>query len=222
MEKEETETVLVEFEARAPPSELYCGFVRYRVREYMTKPIRCFKCQEFGHVANVCKRKMRCVRCGGEHEYGKCGKGMRVKCCNCGGNHSAAYWGCEVMKREVEVQQVRRKERLSYADAAKIAGQVKQSKESGYNKEQLAAKEKLDKKREWAKKKKLVTFIAGAINATAGIKSKTERIQVIVIAAVHHLGMEGLKWEEVRDELENSGQSSSGGGQSSSSSQEPA
>lgn len=69
----------------------------------------------------------------------------------------------------------------------------------------MAAKEKLDKK-EWAEKKKLVAFMAGVINATAGIKSKTERIQVIVIAAVHHLGMEGLKWEEVRDELELSGQ----------------
>lgn len=80
-----------------------------------------------------------------------------------------------------------------------------QSEDAGHTKEQEAAKEKLDKK-EWAEKKKLSTFMSGVINATGGIKSKTERIQVIVIAAVHHLGMEGLKWEEVRDELEVSGQ----------------
>lgn len=88
--KQESETVLAEFEWRALPNELYFGFVRYRVREYMPKPMRCFNCQEFGHVANMCKRK--CPRCGGEHGYGECEEGVRIKCCNCGGNHSASYW----------------------------------------------------------------------------------------------------------------------------------
>ena len=110
---------------------------------------------------------------------GKCGEGVRVKCCNCGGNQSEAYWGCEVMRREVEVQQIRRKEKITYAEAVRIAGQEKQSKDAGYNKEQMAAEEKLDKKKTWIEKKKLVTFMAGVINATAEIKSKTERIQVI-------------------------------------------
>ncbi len=31
------------------------------------------------------------------------------------------------------------------------------------------------------------------------IKSKTERIQIIVKAAVHHLNISGLTWEEVRN-----------------------
>lgn len=39
------------------------------------------------------------------------------------------------------------------------------------------------------------------MNATYGIKSKTERIQVIAKAAEHHLDKKGLKWEEVNDEL---------------------
>ena len=33
------------------------------------------------------------------------------------------------------------------------------------------------------------------------MKSKTERIRVIVIAAEHHLGMSGLKQEKINDEL---------------------
>ncbi len=49
--------------------------------------------------------------------------------------------------------------------------------------------------------KKHVTFIAGVINATAGVKSKTEKIQIIVKAAVHHLWIKGVRWEEVRGEL---------------------
>lgn len=47
----------------------------------------------------------------------------------------------------------------------------------------------------------LVTFIAGVINGTADIKSKTERIQLIVMAAVRHLDVTGLTWETVRDDL---------------------
>lgn len=53
----------------------------------------------------------------------------------------------------------------------------------------------------WAEKKMLVTFIAGVINATSEVKSKTERIPVTVKAAEYHLHMAGLKWEEVRDNL---------------------
>lgn len=34
-----------------------------------------------------------------------------------------------------------------------------------------------------------------------GIESKTERIQMIVKAAVHHLDIRGLTWEEVRNDL---------------------
>lgn len=49
--------------------------------------------------------------------------------------------------------------------------------------------------------RKLVTFIAGVINRTAEIKSKTERIQLIVMAAERHLDVTGLTWEIVRDDL---------------------
>jgi len=51
--------------------------------------------------------------------------------------------------------------------------------------------------------KKLVTFIAGVINATMEGKSKTDRIQIIVKAAVHHLDIRELTWEEVGNELSN-------------------
>lgn len=50
-------------------------------------------------------------------------------------------------------------------------------------------------------KRDLVIFIAGVVNATAEVKSKTDRIQIITKAAIQHLGMWGLKWEEIRDGL---------------------
>lgn len=202
--KEETESVLLEFKMESLPKVVHFGFMRYSVREYIPKPMRCFKCQKFGHIAKMCKAARKCARCSGDHEYGQCGEGVRPKCCNCGGEHSVAYWGCEVMKREAEVQNIRVKEKVSYAEAAKRADPTKQMNERRIRREQDVGIMETIKEKEksiWKEKKNLVIFIAGVINATAEVKSKTERIQVIVKAAVHHLGMAGLKWEEIHDGL---------------------
>lgn len=89
---------------------------------------------------------------------------------------------------------------MIYAEAVKMAGQERLDKEHGYNNRQrVVNREQDDKRKMWEEKKKLVTFIAVVINATVEVKSKTERIQIIVKAEVHHLDMRGL--EEVRDNL---------------------
>lgn len=115
-----------------------------------------------------------------------------------------AYGGCEVLRREKKVQQVRTQGKMSYAEAVKI---VNQRGENGdrdntgkpLNKDMdpvLANEEKM-----LVDMRKLVTFIAGVLNATMGVKSKTERIQIITKAAVNHLDFRGLTWEEVRNDL---------------------
>lgn len=48
--------------------------------------------------------------------------------------------------------------------------------------------------------KRLVTFVAGVVNATME-KSKTERIQIIVKAAPHHLDVTGLTREKVQNDV---------------------
>lgn len=73
IEKTETETHSVGFETIVIPNELFCGFMRYSVREDILKAMRCFNCQEVGHVVVVCKGK-RSASYGDDHEYGRCGE----------------------------------------------------------------------------------------------------------------------------------------------------
>ncbi len=113
-------SVRLKFEGKELPDRIKMGFISYPIREYIAPPLRCYNCQRYGHTASVCKAKIRCARCGGEHEFGKCDEGVDLKCCNCGGRHNAAYGGCEVRKRAVEVQQEKVKNKLTYAEAVKV------------------------------------------------------------------------------------------------------
>lgn len=97
---------------------------------------------------------------------------------------------------------------VTYAEAVKRVDQSKvngrtirkeATTEKGWMMSQEHVKEREEK--EWVEKRDLVIFIAGVINATAKVKSKTDRIQIITKAAIEHLGMLGLKWEEIRDGL---------------------
>ncbi|XP_035984310.1 uncharacterized protein LOC118557929, partial [Fundulus heteroclitus] len=112
----DTMAIILMFEDVVPES-VQIGYINYRVREYIPNPIRCFVCQRMGHVAKECKGKMRCARCGGSHEYGKCDKDAKVKCCNCGGEHSAAYGGCIVQREARQAQRIKITEKVSYAEA---------------------------------------------------------------------------------------------------------
>ena len=96
-EKEMSESVLVELKGEVLPDRVFLGFLCFYVWAYIPKPMRCFQCQRFGHIAKICKEKRRCAKCSGDHEYGKC-EGAKLKCCSCGGEHVVTFGGCEIMK----------------------------------------------------------------------------------------------------------------------------
>ncbi len=91
----------------------------FAVRPYIPPPIRCYRCQRYGHIAAVCKGKQRCPKCGGDHRIENCEKNAQDKCCNCGGQHRVTYSGCNVRKRAVEIEQVKMVNNISYAEAVK-------------------------------------------------------------------------------------------------------
>ena len=213
--KKESLSILLSMREERLPTRIRVGYMSYQVREYIPPPLRCFKCQKFGHVAAICRGKARCGKCGGEdHEYGKCEQGTKVRCCNCGGEHSAAYKGCDAHKRAAEVQRIKVEEKVTYAEAIK---QVKAKKETAIP--SGAGPGIPGQKQHWhsqgikqigrdanttyiaVENVKFVAFLAEVINCSAQTSSKTERIKIIIRAAQKYIGMGEITIESINDIL---------------------
>jgi hypothetical protein len=61
-----------------------------------TKPVQCYICLKYGHIAKYCQTKQQvCARCGDNHRIDQCTVASEAgKCCNCKGNHLATSNDC--------------------------------------------------------------------------------------------------------------------------------
>ena len=128
--KKRTGQVIVTFEGELPEFT-YMRWRRFRVQTYIPEPIRCYKCQHYGHKAITCKQKEKCPICAGKHNTKNCDKIWKepqaifkrsdTECANCGGEHPASYRGCPKYKiaKEITKIQATAEIRISYAEAAK-------------------------------------------------------------------------------------------------------
>lgn len=175
------------------------------VRPYIPPPMRCFKCQRFGHIAAACKSKLRCAKYGGEHEYGKCERGVKIKCCNCGGEHSAAYKGCDAHKKAVQIQNVKVKEKLTYVEAIrKVKSNDNNSRSAPVIQPPVQSIDKccnVTKDTLIVEKRKFVAFMVEIINCSAQACSRTERTKIIAKAAEKYLEMEEMSVEIINATL---------------------
>jgi len=118
-EKVKTGSVVVSFSDKLPES-VYIGCLRFKVKPYIPQPIRCMKCQGFGHIAAHCKRQVRCVRCGKGHSVEECPVKddlAQAVCVNCKGQHSAAFKGCSKYQEVSKALKVSVVDKVSYRDA---------------------------------------------------------------------------------------------------------
>ena len=100
------------------PDEVKIGYLFFRVKQYVRRPLRCCKCNRYRRVAGHCRGKLRCSICGGEHKYSEC-SAAAPKCPNFGGGHSANDKICPRYKRETEILKLKTEAKLSYAGACK-------------------------------------------------------------------------------------------------------
>ena len=82
----------------------------YKVDEFrqLISVRQCFNYQCFGHSAQNCKSKQKCVVCGENHSHKRCPKkeAKQPKCANCSGPHVASYKGCPEYKKQAFRQHV--------------------------------------------------------------------------------------------------------------------
>lgn len=121
-EKKPTNTFVITFNRPRVPSAIKVGYLNVPVEVYVPNPLRCFKCQQFGHHKDKCRRDPVCAKCGKkDHEEASCDQ--PVHCVNCKGSHAAFSKDCPKWHEEKEVQRLKHTQGLSYPVARKLVQQ---------------------------------------------------------------------------------------------------
>lgn len=116
-ELQDTASHILTFNNSKLPNYIKAGYLNLPVRQYVPPPLRCYKCQKFGHTSVKCDQPQVCV-CGKPlHEGNPCGN--EVLCVNCGGKHSARSRNCPTYKTEKAIQELKVKEKITYFEARK-------------------------------------------------------------------------------------------------------
>ena len=64
--------------------------------------VQCFKCQKFGHSADICYSKNTyCRFCSKNHKSKDCDQKSNLKCTNCGKNHKSNSFQCETKQKSI-------------------------------------------------------------------------------------------------------------------------
>ncbi|XP_023225346.1 uncharacterized protein LOC111626261 [Centruroides sculpturatus] len=114
-----TKHLILTFNKPTLPSSVATGYLCCPVRPYIPNPLRCFKCQRFGHSQISCRGKKACAQCGNEdHESTEC---RSSPCCvNCKDSQPAYSRKCTAWQREKEIQRLKTVNNISYPEARRI------------------------------------------------------------------------------------------------------
>ncbi|XP_048240218.1 uncharacterized protein LOC125373261 [Haliotis rufescens] len=113
-----TNTYLLTFARTSIPQSIKAGYFNIGVEVYVPNPLRCYKCQQFGHGSKSCNNSVVCHRCGGTHESSDCEKDFY--CFNCHGPHPASSRSCPVWQRESNIMKIKSEKNISYLEAKKL------------------------------------------------------------------------------------------------------
>ncbi|XP_055924724.1 uncharacterized protein LOC129956803 [Argiope bruennichi] len=115
-----TKHVILTFSSPELPKFIRAGYIQSKVKPYIPNPLRCFKCQRFGHSQGTCRGSRRCAKCSvDDHETSVCST-QTFKCLNCSGSHPAYSRDCPKWKTEKEIQSLKVRRNISYAEAKKL------------------------------------------------------------------------------------------------------
>merc|ERR1711991_901574 len=71
---------------------------RFKISRYVNRNVvQCYKCQKYGHTANICfNKEVKCRFCAKNHESKNCDQKNNLKCANCNLNHKSSAYNCKV------------------------------------------------------------------------------------------------------------------------------
>lgn len=107
--REETRQVLVTVRGPLPPHLDLGNWGTFYIRPFVPEPLRCFRCQRYGHHKDHCSRPAACGICSGQHWTETCLVRYKQKlevthrCVNCRQEHHAWNLACPVRLRLVEL-----------------------------------------------------------------------------------------------------------------------
>ncbi|GFU09384.1 RNA-directed DNA polymerase from mobile element jockey [Trichonephila clavipes] len=90
-----------------------------KIRPYIPNPLRCFKCQRFGHSQTSCRGQLTCSRCASVgHSSTDCT--LEPKCVNCTQSHPSDSKLCQKWKIEKQIQEIKINKNISYFEARRL------------------------------------------------------------------------------------------------------
>lgn len=119
-------TFLITFNTPNIPTSIRIGLYNVRVNPYVPNPVRCFKCQKFGHGQGQCKGKIICFKCSEEGHDGYTCENAH-KCTNCGEPHMASSKDCPLYIKERKIQAIKVERNISYPEARKFVSMANDS-----------------------------------------------------------------------------------------------
>ena len=114
---------ILTFNKHRIPNEMKIGYCLKRVEQYIPAPLKCFKCQKYGHHREACRGRQTCAKCGEKDpDYMEEDCLKEITCANCRQDHPVYARSCVVYKKEKEIIEVKHKRNVSFLEARRIVG----------------------------------------------------------------------------------------------------
>ena len=111
-------TFILTFQSQTLPKYIRVGYYRVAVSQFIPTPVRCYKCQKFGHTKFNC-RKNKVYTKFGQEDHKPTLKNVRRKqnAKNCQGKHASNDKECPKWKEKKEIQRIKAERGISYTEA---------------------------------------------------------------------------------------------------------
>ena len=115
---EPTNTYLLTFGMPTLPTNIQVGLYQMKIDMFVPNPLRCLKCQRFGHGQNTCRGCETCFKCEEGHDGKSCQKDPMCK--NRKGDHMSSSMQCPILKKEKEILKVKTEKKFTHPEAKRI------------------------------------------------------------------------------------------------------